>query len=223
MSNFITLGMNGEPVEIDSEVELKIAELFNEQYEYIFSGEGDSIKRLDESFNTLKTALITLLMPYIFSGANYAIDLIRLEFSGYDEDVTEELLAVFSGHIEESLRKIHETTKRRLIALLQVEPNPSFENYKISVIGNRPSVINEYEGVFLFNSGIIELLKKSRFVQFVKFNTSHDEKVCKFCRPLDGVIMPITQATIPPLHFGCRCRLAFVLDKRLLMQRYKTQ
>jgi len=222
MSNFITLGMNGEPVEIDSELELKITELFNQQYEYIFSGEGDYIKRLDESFNPLKAALIALLMPYIFSGAKYAIDLIRGEFPGYDEDVTEELLAVFSAHIEESLRKIHETTRRRLIALLRADPNATAENYKIAVIGNRPFVINEYEGVFLFNRGIIEVLKKSRFVQFVKFNTSRDEKVCKVCKPLDGVIMPIAQATIPPIHFGCRCRLAFVLDKRLLMQRYRS-
>lgn len=221
MSNFITLGMNGEPVEIDSELELKITELFNEQYEYIFSGEGDHIKRLDESFNPLKDALIALLMPYIFSGAKYAIDLIRGEFPGYDEDVTEELLAVFSGHIEESLRKIHETTRRRLIALMQADSSATRENYLIAVVGNRPFVINEYEGVYLFNRGIIEVLKKSRFVQFLKWNTSMDENVCKVCRPLDGVIMPLAQATIPPLHFGCRCRLAFVLDKRLLMQRYR--
>lgn len=224
MSNFITLGMNGEPVEIDSELEIKIAEIFNSQYEYIFSvDEGDYIKRLDESFNEVKAALIALLMPYIFSGAKYAIDLIRGEFPGYDEDVTEELLATFSEHIEESLRKIHETTRRRLIALLQVSPNLTFENYKTAVIGNRPFVINEYEGVFLFNRGIIEILKKTRFVYFVKWNTSRDEKVCKICKPLDGVIMPVAQATIPPIHFGCRCKLAFVLDKRLLMRRYKTQ
>ena len=65
--------MNGEPVEIDSELELKIAEIFNSQYEYIFSvDEGDYIKRLDDSFNEVKAALIALLMPYIFSGAKYA-------------------------------------------------------------------------------------------------------------------------------------------------------
>lgn len=221
MSNFVTLGMNGEPVEIDSELELKIAALFNWQYEYIFSSEGDHIRRLDESFNPLKAALIALLMPYIFSGAKYAIDLIRGEFPGYDEDATEELLQVFSAHIEESLRKIHETTRRRLIALMQADPSATRENYLIAVVGNRPFVINEYEGAYLFNRGIVEVLKKSRFVQFLKFNTSRDENVCKVCRPLDGVIMPLAQATFPPLHFGCRCRLAFVLDKRLLMQRYR--
>jgi len=223
MSNFVTLGMDGKPVEINSEIEEKISEIFNEQYEYIFSGDGEYLKRLDESFNVLKVSLITLLMPYIFAGANYAIGLIRTQFPGYDEDVSEELLRSFSEHIDQSIRKIHETTRKRLIALLEVDPHLlSAESYKISVIGNRPFVINEYEGVFLFNRGIIEVLKKSRFAYFVKWNTSNDEKVCAVCKPLNGVIMPLSQATIPPLHFGCRCKLAFVLDRRLLMQRYKT-
>ena len=213
--------MNGEPVEIDSELEIKIAEIFNSQYEYIFSVDGgDYIKRLDESFNEVKVALIALLMPYIFSGAKYAIDLIRGEFPGYDEDVTEELLATFSEHIEESLRKIHETTRRRLIALLQVSPNLTFENYKTAVIGNRPFVINEYEGVFLFNRGIIEILKKTRFVYFVKWNTSRDEKVCQICRPRHGMVYPVNSAPPIPAHGHCKCRYSLVVDRRKILRDY---
>ena len=39
----------------------------------------------------------------------------------------------------------------------------------------------------------------------VRWITQHDERVCKICRPRDGVIYPLD--AVPPKHHNCRCYL----------------
>lgn len=45
---------------------------------------------------------------------------------------------------------------------------------------------------------------KDSGVQYVKWNTEEDEKVCPVCRPLDGKIYPIGKAP-RKAHYSCRC------------------
>ena len=46
-------------------------------------------------------------------------------------------------------------------------------------------------------------------VQFVKWRTAHDERVCSECGPRDGRIYPLKYVPVKP-HYGCRCYLVGV-------------
>lgn len=215
MSNFITLGYDGLSTPVDVEMEKTLNEIFMRQYEHIFSGDDpDVFQRFNESKEEFSSAVKALFLSIIFAGSYYAFDLIRTEIPGFSKDPVEDLLRTYNAHIQESINKMLETTYKRLQVLMEQGFNAAQVGYIISVIGNRPSVINEYENVYLFNQGIVAVLKSSGFVDFVRWVTAQDESVCQTCRPLNGVIMPLLSATLPPIHWGCRCKLAFIIDKR---------
>lgn len=215
MSNFITLGYDGLSTPVDVKMEKTLNEIFLRQYEYIFSGdESEVFQRFNESKEGFSSAIKSLFLSAIFAGSYYAFDLIRTEVPGFSKDPTEDLIRAYNIHIQESINKMFDTTYRRLQILMEQGFSAAQAGYVVSVIGNRPSVINEYENVYLFNQGIVVVLKTSGFVDFVRWVTAQDESVCPTCRPLNGVIMPLLSATTPPIHWGCRCKLAFIVDKR---------
>ena len=45
---------------------------------------------------------------------------------------------------------------------------------------------------------------KDAGVKRVRWRTEEDEKVCKYCRPLDGKVFDIDKVP-PKQHWGCRC------------------
>lgn len=215
MSNFITLGYDGLSTPVDVEMEKALNEIFMRQYEYIFSGDGtDVFQRFNESKEEFSSAVKALFLSAIFAGSYYAFDLIRTEVPGFSKDPTEVLLKTYNTHIQESINKMLDTTYKRLQILMEQGFDAAQAGYVVSIIGNRPSVINEYENVYLFNQGIVVVLKSSGFVDFVRWVTAQDEKVCSMCHSLNGVIMSLLSATTPPIHWGCRCKLAFIVDKR---------
>lgn len=53
--------------------------------------------------------------------------------------------------------------------------------------------------------------RKDDGVQFVKWVSEHDERVCGVCHDLNGTIFPIDDVPTKP-HPGCRCHLERVTD-----------
>lgn len=215
MSSFITLGYDGLSTPVDVKMEKTLNEIFLRQYEYIFSGdESEVFQRFNESKEGFSSAIKSLFLSAIFAGSYYAFDLIRTEVPGFSKDPTEDLIRAYNIHIQESINKMFDTTYRRLQILMEQGFSAAQAGYVVSVIGNRPSVINEYENVYLFNQGIVVVLKTSGFVDFVKWNTSRDEKVCKICRPRHGMVYPVNSAPPIPAHGHCKCRYSLVVDRR---------
>jgi len=103
-----------------------------------------------------------------------------------------------------------------------------------------PERVAETETVRAFNYGTIEAWKKSDGVEYVRWFTAEDERVCPFCYELDGKEKPIGQpwfelgetatgevpdgstqtftfdyapVMAPPVHPNCRCQVFPVLKE----------
>ena len=68
--------------------------------------------------------------------------------------------------------------------------------------------------------GILIVARALNFVVAVKWVTSRDEKVCQVCRPRHGMVYPINSVPALPAHWGCRCWLALVVDRRRILRDY---
>jgi len=64
------------------------------------------------------------------------------------------------------------------------------------------------------NKESLERYKESGIKQW-KFVATNDERTCEECRNMDGKIFDIDDVkTLPPLHFGCRCTITPIVEKK---------
>lgn len=181
-------------------------------------------ERFESSFTQIEEVLTSAMFAFFKEGSQYTDSLISTvipNFSTQDLDIEE-----IREYVRESMLKIKETSRKRLVALLAIFISGTYslswliEQYVKMVISNRASVIINYESIRIFNIGVVRISEKSGFVINLIWNTVGDDRVCPICKPRDGLIYPIQYAPAIPAHFGCRCRWAIVVDKRRIINVY---
>lgn len=238
MSNFVKLGIdNKEEIDGFQDLENKFIDemesAFVSQMHLLFAGlesmtpqEVNSAinDRFEASFSVIEQTLTAAMIDFFREGTQYTDSLISdviPNFSTQDVDIEE-----IRQYVKESMDKIKETSRKRLLALLALFLGGAYsiswliEQYMKIVVGNRASAIINYESIRLFNIGIIRVSEMSGFVINLIWNTVGDDRVCPICKPRDGLLYPVSFAPAIPAHFGCRCRWGIVVDKRRIINVY---
>lgn len=231
MGNFITLGKGDDEYQplLDLEVfyEQRIDAALLAQADYIFSS-SEYLANFDKSGDMLKEVLASAILAYSMLGADYADSLIGSIIPGYSSESGRAALQQWAmQRVDESFELIQRTSRRRLAALLTTFAAGTYsvkwliEQYTTLATGiARANLINEYESIKAFNQGIVITLRHAGFAEQVIWQAINDERTCLICGSRHNVSYPLNVAPELPAHAHCRCRWAFVLDKRRIVSVY---
>ena len=80
----------------------------------------------------------------------------------------------------------------------------------------RALLIVENESIAVITQAAYIVYANTKLVQYVRWVTMRDERVCPRCGPLHGKIYPLGGQPVIPVHVRCRCQILPMVDGRIL-------
>jgi len=80
----------------------------------------------------------------------------------------------------------------------------------------RAMLIAENESIAVITQAAYIVYANTKLVQYVKWVTMRDERVCPRCGPLHGRVYPLGGNPAIPVHVRCRCQILPMVDGRIL-------
>lgn len=171
----------------------------------------------------LKSAIYAALLAYADFGVENAMRKVSKFYPGMDPEESRyqardwaqvRALEVFNLVMAASLRKVHAT----------------FDEYKRGGLSRdwlmgeirkiasseRALLIAENESIAVLTQAAYIVYANTKLVQYVKWVTMRDERVCPRCGPLHGRVFPLGGQPAIPVHVRCRCQILPMVDGRIL-------
>ncbi len=190
---------------------------------------------LSDLNRALEAALQSLDRRVVTLGAQHAMDSAPLASIDIAWDLQRpDVERYLANHAAELVQGINDTTRTRLATVLRqgVREGKSIEQITQDVMGaarsmsvERSRLIAQTETLRGYNAGAVSAMRASEVVSGMRF-VDGQFGACPYCQALNGKIVSLDegfsydvgQRTIsaphPPVHPGCRCTIAPVLDVR---------
>lgn len=171
----------------------------------------------------LKSAIYAALLAYADFGVEVATKKVNQFSPGFDPEesryqardwATVRALEVFNLVMASSLRKVQTSIEEYKRGGMSVEWLKS-EIMK-SASYERAILIAENESIAVITQAAYIVYANTKLVQYVKWVTMRDERVCPRCGPLHGRVYPLGGQPRIPVHVRCRCQILPMVDGRIL-------
>lgn len=157
-----------------------------------------------------------------------------LLYLGFAQLINPTLVAEVQARLRQTVAGINNTTAKLVNQAIARDRDEDIDDLLAELWDafrpSRATLIGEDESVRSYHSGMVRMLGMSKYRWVKTWRTAADEIVCRICRPLDGVTIPLEDTFIsipktgldagtphlinhPPAHPGpCRCRLEMVAE-----------
>jgi HK97 family phage portal protein len=171
----------------------------------------------------LKSAIFSALLAYADFGVEVAAKKVSQFYPGMDFEESRyqardwaqvRALEVFNLVMAASMRKVKATFDEYKRGGLSREW--LYEEIQKIASPERALLIAENESVAVITQAAYIVYSNTKLVQYVKWVTMRDERVCPRCGPLHGKVYPLGGQPAIPVHVRCRCQILPMVDKRIL-------
>ena len=171
----------------------------------------------------LKSALYAALLAYADFGVEVAMRNVNQFYPGFDPEesrymardwATTRALEVFGLVMAASLRSV----KKSIDEYRQGNLSREWLRQEIMKAASpeRALLIAENESIAVITQAAYIVYSNTKLVQYVRWVTMRDERVCPRCGPLHGKVYPIGGNPAIPVHVRCRCQILPMVDGRIL-------
>lgn len=171
----------------------------------------------------LKSAIYAALLAYADFGVETAMRKVSQFYPGMDPEESRyqardwaqvRALEVFNLVMAASLRKVHATFDEYKRGGLSREW--LLDEVRKIASEERALLIAENESIAVLTQAAYIVYSNTKLVQYVKWVTMRDERVCPRCGPLHGRVFPLGGQPAIPVHVRCRCQILPMVDGRIL-------
>lgn len=219
-------------IDLENEQAEGIEGAFEQQLAQAFAGvEGMSdiefwanFERLFYDYSgELKNAIFMALLAYADFGVSEAVKKVSLFYPGFDPEdsrleardwATKRALEVFNLVMATSLKRARANFEEYQKGGLSREW--LLTELKKTASPERALVIAQNESIAVITQAAYIVYSHTKLVQYVKWVTMRDERVCPRCGPLHGKVFPMRGAPAIPVHVRCRCQVLPMVDSRIL-------
>lgn len=171
----------------------------------------------------LKSAIYASLLAYADFGVEVAVGKVSQFYPGFDPEESRYMardwaqiraLEVFNLVMAASLRKARQSIEEYKRGGLSREWLK--EELRKAASPERALLIAENESIAVITQAAYIVYANTKLVQYVKWVTMRDERVCPRCGPLHGKVYPLGGNPAIPVHVRCRCQILPMVDGRIL-------
>jgi SPP1 gp7 family putative phage head morphogenesis protein len=171
----------------------------------------------------LKSAIYASLLAYADFGVEVAMRNVEQFYPGMNPDesrtmardwATVRALEVFNLVMATSLQRARQAINEYKQGGLSREWLQEELNKTASL--ERAMLIAENESMAVLTQAAYIVYSNTKLVQYVKWVTMRDERVCPRCGPLHGRVYPLGGQPRIPVHVRCRCQILPLVDGRIL-------
>lgn len=171
----------------------------------------------------LKSAIYAALLAYADFGVEVAVRKVNQFYPGFDPEesrfqardwATGRALEVYNLVMAASLRKVKATIEEYKRGGLSREWLQ--EEILKSASLERALLIAENESIAVITQAAYIVYANTKLVQYIRWVTMRDERVCPRCGPLHGRVYPLGGQPAIPVHVRCRCQILPMVDGRIL-------
>jgi HK97 family phage portal protein len=171
----------------------------------------------------LKSAIYAALLAYADFGVEVAVKKVNQFYPGFDPEesrfqardwATGRALEVYNLVMAASLRKVKATIEEYKRGGLSREWLQ--EEILKSASLERALLIAENESIAVITQAAYIVYANTKLVQYIRWVTMRDERVCPRCGPLHGRVYPLGGQPAIPVHVRCRCQILPMVDGRIL-------
>lgn len=171
----------------------------------------------------LKSAIYASLLAYADFGVEVAVAKVNKFYPGFNPEesrfmardwASTRALEVFNLVMASSLRKVQQSIEEYKRGGMSIDWLRS-EIMKSASL-ERAMLIAENESIAVITQAAYIVYANTKLVQYVKWVTMRDERVCPRCGPLHGRVYPLGGNPAIPVHVRCRCQILPMVDGRIL-------
>ncbi len=171
----------------------------------------------------LKSAIYASLLAYADFGVEVAVEKVSKFYPGFDPEESRYMardwaqtraLEVFNLVMAASLRKARQSIEEYKRGGLSREWLK--DELRKAASPERALLIAENESIAVITQAAYIVYANTKLVQYVKWVTMRDERVCPRCGPLHGKVYPLGGNPAIPVHVRCRCQILPMVDGRIL-------
>lgn len=171
----------------------------------------------------LKSAIYASLLAYADFGVEVAVGKVSQFYPGFDPEESRyaardwaqlRALEVYNLVMAASLRKARQVIDEyKRGGMTRDWLN---EELRKAASAERAMLIAENESIAVITQAAYIVYANTKLVQYVKWVTMRDERVCPRCGPLHGKVYPLGGNPAIPVHVRCRCQILPMVDGRIL-------
>ena len=171
----------------------------------------------------LKSAIYASLLAYADFGVEVAVGKVSKFYPGFDPEESRYMardwaqtraLEVFNLVMAASIRKARQSIEEYKRGGLSREWLR--DELRKAASPERALLIAENESIAVITQAAYIVYANTKLVQYVKWVTMRDERVCPRCGPLHGKVYPLGGQPAIPVHVRCRCQILPMVDGRIL-------
>jgi len=171
----------------------------------------------------LKSAIYAALLAYADFGVEVAVGKVSQFYPGFDPEESRYMardwaqtraIEVFNLVMAASIRKARQSIEEYKRGGLSREWLK--DELRKAASPERALLIAENESIAVITQAAYIVYANTKLVQYVKWVTMRDERVCPRCGPLHGKVYPLGGNPAIPVHVRCRCQILPMVDGRIL-------